>query len=102
MEKIFNEINPSIFCLQETHFTKEGNIKFKDASNFVIFEKIRNVKKGGGLATGVIKDLNPVWINDGGENAEALSVKIHVKEMNIRVTNAYGPQEYDNFWSYLD
>ena len=108
MEKIFSDVNPSIFCLQETHFIKEGNIKFKNDSNFLIFEKIRSTKKGGGLATGVIKDLNPIWICDGGENVEALTLKISVREMKIRIINAYGPQEYDeqqkkvHFWNYLD
>ena len=63
---------------------------------------------GFGLAIGILKELNPVWICDGGDNVEALTIKISLKEMSTRITNAYGPQEYDeqqkklNFWHYLD
>ena len=58
--------------------------------------------------TGVLYDLCPVWVGDGVELAEAMSVKISVEEITIRIVNAYGPQEYDdalkkeNFWDYLE
>ena len=57
---------------------------------------------------GALKDINPVWIGDGGNEVEAVSVKVSVTEMDIRIVNAYGPQEYDDinkkvkFWKYLD
>ena len=47
---------------------------------------------GGGVALSAIKDLNPVYVCDGGENAEAVTIDIHLKTMAISVTSAYGPQ----------
>ena len=73
-----------------------------------MFEKVRDKKSGGGLLIGALKDLSPIWIGDGGTKVEALSIKISVKKMDIRIVNAYGPQEYDDlekkrdFWKYLD
>ena len=105
LSKIISDLQLSMFCIQETHFLKEGSIKF---DNFQIFEKTRETKSGGGLLVGALKDLNPIWIGDGGSTAEAMSIKVSVKDMDIRVVNAYGPQEYaDNekktcFWEYLD
>ena len=69
---------------------------------------MRSKKSGGGLAIGVLNELNPVWVREGEDKVEALSIQISVKEMNVRIINAYGPQEYDDldkkvqFWSYLD
>ena len=65
-------------------------------------------KLGGGLVTGVLKDLNPMWLKDGGDQVEAMTVKCSFKKIQLRITNAYGPQEYDDvnkkilFWQYLD
>ena len=77
--------------------------------NYTIFESVRKSRDGGGgLALGCDKLLHPVWLRDGEENVEALSVEISVREMKIRCCVAYGPQENDlvdrknAFWSYLD
>ena len=97
-----------MFCLQETHLSKEGSVKFEGEKNYQLFEKIRESKSGGGLVIGALKDLNPIWLGDGEKDVEALSIKISVTNMDIRVVNAYGPQEYDDivkktkFWKYLD
>ena len=56
----------------------------------------------------VVKDLNPALVRDGGNEVEALTVDINVKQMQISCTTAYGPQEKDQlskkeaFWQYLD
>ena len=39
LEKNVNELNLSLFCLQETHMYRDGLIKFKNSSNFQIYEK---------------------------------------------------------------
>ena len=63
---------------------------------------------GGGLALGVAKELNPVWVREGEELVEALSVEISLKKLKIRCCAAYGPQESDllekkeKFWKYLE
>ena len=90
------------------HLVREGQIKFKNDKEFQIFEKLRESKSGGGLAIGALNSLNPVWIGDGGSKVEAISIQISVYNMKIRVVNAYGPQEYDefqkktDFWTFLD
>ena len=65
-------------------------------------------RKGGGLAIGVHKDVYSVALNEGDDNVECFSVEISIKDINIRLCNAYGPQEADsierkqNFWEFLD
>ena len=86
----------SVFCLQETHISKEGQLKFEHSNAYQIYEKLRSTKSGGGLAIGVLNDLCPVWIGEG-ENVEALSVQISLREMNVGIFNAYGPREYDDY-----
>ena len=83
-------------------------IKVDRIEEFEIFELIREEKGGGGLAVGAKKSLSPLWINDGGNKVEAITVQITVQGCNVRITNAYGPQNYSdadskiNFWSYLE
>ena len=108
LSKAINELQVSVFCLQENHLSREGKLKFENSDNYQIYEKVRQTKSGGGLAIGVLNDLNPVWVGEGENKVEAISVQVSVKEMNVRIVNAYGPQEYDDcdkkmhFWSYLD
>ena len=46
-----------------------------------------------------------MWIRQG--EVETLTVMVTVSDLSVRVTNGYGPQEYDssekkdNFWQYL-
>ena len=60
------------------------------------------------MALGCDHDLNPVWVREGDDNVEALSVEIFVNKMKIRCCIAYGCQENDlverkeAFWNYLD
>ena len=105
-KKIIRELDPSMFFVQETKFKEEGKIKISD---YVIFEKVRNAKNnGGGLAIGCKPDLNPVWVREGEEDLETLSVNIFVKNLKIRCCTGYGYQEgeikekKDAFWQYLD
>ena len=80
-------------------------MKFED---YDIFELVRKSKEGAGLALGCSKDLQPVFVREGDDDVEALSVEIFVKNMKIRCFIAYGFQECDlikrkkAFWNYLD
>ena len=56
----------------------------------------RSKNKGGGVAISALKNLQPAFVSDGGENAEAVTIDIYVKNMAISVTSAYGPQESDS------
>ena len=63
---------------------------------------------GGGIAAGCIKELNPVWVNEGQNDVEALTIDIFIRNMKIRCCVAYGFQENqenekkDSFLNYLD
>ena len=60
------------------------------------------------MALGCDKSLKPVWVREGDEEVEALSVDIFVKSMKIRCCVAYGCQENapiskkEKFWQYLN
>ena len=68
--------------------------KIKLDSNYTVFERVRKSKDGGGgVALGCDKQLHPVWVREGEEDVEALSVEISVKDMKIRCCVSYGFQE---------
>ena len=54
-----------------------------------------------------VKELTTVFVSDGGEKAEAVTIDINVKYMTLSVISAYGPQESVTcekkiaFWTYL-
>ena len=103
--KVLGELKPSVFFCQETKFKETGKLKIND---YVIFEKVRSNKDGGGLAIGCAPELFPVWVREGEESVEALSVNIFVKKLKIRCCVAYGCQETDGidkkeaFWKYME
>ena len=104
-KKVLSELKPSVFFCQETKFKETGKLKIDD---YVIFEKVRNNKDGGGLAIGCVPELFPVWVREGEDSVEALSVNICVKKLKIRCCVAYGCQETESndkkeaFWQYMD
>ena len=86
---------------------KPGNIKFSGSEKYQIYELTRSNKGGGGLAVGVSKELQSVWVRQGEGEVETLTVMVTISGLSVRVTNGYGPQEYDSsdkkdkFWQYL-
>ena len=105
-KKVLSELVPSVFFIQETKFKDIGHLKL---DNYVIFEKVRaNKDGGGGLALGCVPELKPVWVREGPNDVEALSVNIFLRKLKIRCCVAYGCQESeaverkDAFWQYMD
>ena len=104
-KKVIYDLQPSIFFIQETKYKTTGRFKIE---NFEIFELVRTNKSGGGLAIGCQKELKPVWMREGNDEVEALSIEIVLKDIKIRCVVAYGCQESDlndrkeSFWQYLD
>ena len=105
--------NPAAIFLQETKLERSGRIRTPSSRNYTWYELHRTANsqkgnKGGGLVIGVINNLNPSWISEGDDEAEALTVEIWVEGFPIRLVCGYGPQEYDNierkdkFWNYLN
>ena len=50
---------------------------------------------GGGIAIGVCNILDPSWLSEGDDEAEAMAVEIWIEGFPIRLICGYGPQEYD-------
>ena len=70
-----------MFFIEETKYKNAGKLKLE---NYIIFELIRQNREGGGLAIGCAKELQPVWVREGNDFVEALSVEIFVKSMTKR------------------
>ena len=107
VDKLLTDISPQIFFIQESKMKRPGRIKNKMSKNYVIYELTRKNKAGGGLAIGVIKELPSVWIDEGSNEVEYLTVEVNIDEFRIRCVTAYGPQEGDkverkqSFWEKL-
>ena len=98
--------NPSNLTLQETKFQVSGMHKI---DGYFVYEHLRYEKTaGGGILMAIMQELNPSLVSDGGDDAEALTVDINVKKMQIACSTAYGPQEkypqikQERCWQYLD
>ena len=86
-KKVIKDLNPSVFSVQETKMKDEGKIKIDD---YTIFEKIRKKKEnGGGIAIGCKEILKPVWVREGSDEVEALSIELFLKKFKIRFSTGY-------------
>ena len=107
LDHIITALSPSVITLQETRQRKEGRIKTKNSDNYIVFELVRKNSQGGGLATLVRKELNPVFVSEGNDLEEIIVVECNIQNIAIRVVNCYGPQENSDpekkqlFWSRL-
>ena len=104
-KKIIRQSDACLWTMQETKCSQANQLKM---DNFIIYEKIRCIKEGGGVAIAAKKDLNPVLTSEGNDDVEAISIDIHPSKITISCTSAYGPQQRDSlakklrFWQYLD
>ena len=99
LESILKDF-PSVLFIQETHLQRPGRIKNPSSNKYTWYELIRTNEalkgeKGGGIAIGVLNVLQPSWISEGDDEAEAITVEIWVNGFPIRLICGYGPQEYD-------
>ena len=106
LDSLKNVINifdqPSCITLQKTKLRKSGSIQL---AGYQIFQLNRS-GFGGGLLTAVDEELDPVLVI-ADDDVELLVVQLKVGVNNIRVFNAYGPQETNpieslNFWIRLE
>ena len=91
---------PAAVFLQETKLKRSGRIKTPSGSKYTWYELHRTDQadkgqNGGGLALGVLNVLEPSWVSEGDDDAEAITVEIWVEGFPIRLVCAYGPQESD-------
>ena len=86
---------------------ERGTSGLIDLPGYQIFQLNRSGRLGGGLLTAVDVALDPVLVSAGDDDAEILSVQIKVGHLDVRVFNAYGPQEDEpsaslKFWLSLE
>jgi hypothetical protein len=72
-----------------------------------IFQLNHNCSLGGRLLSAVYVGLNPVLVAAGDDEIELLVVQVKLGHLNVRIFNAYGPQEDDTaacklFWQGLE
>ena len=103
-KNVVRQLKPSIFFVEETKLKRQGKLKLE---NYEIFELNRKNKQGGGIAIGMVKELKPVWISEGDDNIEVLTIEAEIDGVKTRCVGAYGPQEYERlenkkaFWNRL-
>ena len=107
-DETLNTISPQIWMVQETKLKPNEKIKCEAAKAFQIFYLSRQTSQGGGLALGVLKDLESTLIREGDDETEAISVQIVFDKLLVRTVVAYGPQENapkerkDKFWEFIE
>ena len=63
--------------------------------------------QGGGIALGVLNDLEPSWISEGDNEAEAITIEIGLKDFRLDYFVVMDPRkviqnkEKINFWTIL-
>ena len=93
---------------KETKMKREGKIKVDNIGDFQVYELVRNSKQGGGLAIGVMNELEPAFIREGDDETEIMVVEVKLNGIQTRCINGYGPQETDSsdrktkFWRKLE
>ena len=113
LENLIVTEHPSVMFFQETKLNRSGRKKTPNSKNYTWYElnRTKSAEKGengGGIAIGVINDLNPSWISEGDDDTEALTVEIWVEGFPVRLICGYGPQESDRkerkerFWEYMN
>ena len=86
---IIENVKPSCVLLQETKMLRKGWVKIE---GYQTFELVRKETGGGGLATCVIEELEPVLISEGDDQSELLVVEVRINSnTKARIFNAYGP-----------
>ena len=94
--------------VQETKLKPNETISCASINDFQVYYKNRQESQGGGIALGVSKEFESTLIKEGEGEVEALSVKVFLKEIQVRAVTAYGPQENETvqlknkFWAHLD
>ena len=107
-EDVLRTLKPKIWMMQETKLKPNEKISCASIDEFQVFYLNRQLSQGGGIALGVSKDVDSTLIKEGDDETEAISVKVFLKEIEVRAICAYGPQETaskdkkDKFWEFLE
>ena len=82
-EHLLKTLKPSIFFVQESKMRRQGKIRTESSNQYTIFELVRKNSAGGGLALGVLNELEPIWISEGNDDIEIQTVQISLAELQI-------------------
>ena len=64
---------------------RNGEGIWSRTGTFILLSLVRQSRDSGGwLSLGCVKDLQPVWLLDGDDMVEDLSISISIKTMSIR------------------
>ena len=105
---VINRTKPKVWMIQETKLKPNELISCEATQNYQVYYRNRQVSQGGGIAMGIDKDIKSTLIREGAEDIEAISVKIFLKDIEIRAITAYGPQENavknqkELFWEFIE
>ena len=103
--KVIKDTKASVFFVQETKCDQINMLKME---GFIIFDKVRVNKGGGGVAVAAKRELNPILVSEAEDNIDAITININTRKINIYCTSAYGPQTSapvelkTQFWNYLN
>ena len=64
----------SMYFLSPGNKVKKKQIFHIDNKDYIIFRLERENSRGGGLAIGALKELKPVLLKEGNDEADAISV----------------------------
>ena len=95
-ENLITSENPAIIFLQETKLGRAGRIKTPSSNKYIWFELHRTDKavkgaKGGGIAIGVLNQMEPSLISEGNDEVEAITVEIWLEGFPTRLICGYDP-----------
>ena len=104
LQENINIFSPTVITIQETKLRRKGSIL---VPGFQVYESLRSENTGGGLLTAEDVNLDSAVVPSDNGNDDILTGQIRVGNLDLRVINAYGPQESCNndassFWQLLE
>ena len=94
--------------MQETKLNPNEEIVCGALVDYQVYYQSRQLSQGGGIALGIDKQFESVFVRGGNDDLEIMSVVFYINNLAVRVLVGYGPQENDSkekkdaFWNFLD
>ena len=70
-KKVIKDTKASVFFLQETKCDQANKLKME---GFIIFDKVRVNKGGGGVAVAARTELNPILVSEADDDIDAITI----------------------------
>ena len=82
--------------MQETKLNPNEEIVCGALVDYQVYYQSRQLSQGGGIALGIDKQFESVFVRGGNDDLEVMSVVFYVNNLAVRVLVGYGPQENDS------